>query len=53
MELFFDGQTQRSEAFFSRAAQLGANDDRLLDGFLPRPGPAGAPPAAPPGKVVF
>ena len=42
LHLFFDGQADRSEVFFTRAAQLGGNDDRLLDAFLPRPGPAGA-----------
>ncbi len=57
MMLYFDGQAARSETFFSSAAQLGGNDDRLLDYFLPQPGPAGAPPpVAPPdpgGKLVF
>ncbi len=57
MQLFFDGQRARSELFFARAAQLGANDDRLLDDFVPRPGPAGAreEPGARQngGKIVF
>jgi hypothetical protein len=57
MLLYFDGQPERAEAFFARAAQLGANEDRLFDSFLPRPGPAGAPrPENAPradGKVVF
>ena len=42
LEIFFDGQQPRSEVFFTRAAQLGGNEDHLLDDFLPRPGPAGA-----------
>jgi hypothetical protein len=57
MQLFFDGQPERSEVFFARAAQLGGNDDKLLDDFLPRPAPAGAPrpdkPPKPGGKIVF
>ena len=57
MQLFFNGEAQRSEVFFARAAQLGANDDRLLDRFLPQPGPAGAGkpdnPAKQAGKVAF
>jgi hypothetical protein len=52
MQMYFDGQHERAGVFFARAAQLGGNDDRLLDGFLPKPAPAGAPqPAA--GKIVF
>jgi Tfp pilus assembly protein PilF len=36
--LFFDGEAERSLPFFQKAAQLGANEERLLDGFLtPRP----------------
>ncbi len=59
MQLFFDGQSERAGVFFARAAQLGGNDDGLLNDFLPKPGPAGAPapqpPAAPrgPAKIVF
>lgn len=57
MQLFFNGEAQRSEVFFARAAQLGANDDRLLDHFLPQPGPAGAGkpdnPTKQAGKVAF
>jgi len=57
MQLFFNGEAQRSEVFFARASQLGANDDRLLDHFLPHPGPAGAGkpdnPARQAGKVAF
>ena len=52
LELFFDGQAQRAGVFLVRAAQLGANGDHLLDGFLPKPGPAGAQGAAP-AKIVF
>lgn len=43
LEIFFDGQAERSEVFFARVAQLGGNEDKLLDSFLPHPGPAGAP----------
>jgi tetratricopeptide (TPR) repeat protein len=39
--LYFDGEQERSRLFFERAAQLGANDDHQLDGFL-APRPAGA-----------
>jgi len=59
MQLFFDGQPQRAGVFFARVAQLGGNDDRLLNDFLPKPAPAGAPPAEKParpqepGKIVF
>ncbi|REK13061.1 MAG: hypothetical protein DWQ37_10585 [Planctomycetota bacterium] len=54
MQLYFDGEPQRAEAFFSRAAQLGANEDRLLDAFLPQPQPADpADPAGGNGKIVF
>jgi hypothetical protein len=59
MQLFFDGQSQRAGVFFARVAQLGGNDDRLLNDFLPKPGPAGVPvednPAQPhgPAKGVF
>jgi hypothetical protein len=55
MTLYFDGQRPRSELFFARAAQLGGNEDRLLDDFLPKPGPANAPKddAARGGKIVF
>ncbi len=59
MQLFFDGQAERASVFFARVAQLGGNDDRLLNDFLPKPAPAGAPPQekpAPPqgpAKIVF
>jgi hypothetical protein len=59
MQLFFDGQAERASLFFARVAQLGGNDDRLLNDFLPKPAPAGAPPQekpAPPqgpAKIVF
>jgi tetratricopeptide (TPR) repeat protein len=64
IELYFDGQRDRAEMFFVRAAQLGANSDHLFAAFLPRPAPAGAAkpgekPAQPvqnnkgPAKVVF
>lgn len=55
MQLYFDGQTDRSQLFFQRAAQLGGNEDRLLDYFLPPAGalaPAAAPVAAPPRAGV-
>ena len=39
MELHFDGQRERSVPFFERCAQLGDNEDHLLDAFLP-PGKA-------------
>ncbi|MEX0678034.1 MAG: tetratricopeptide repeat protein [Pirellulales bacterium] len=54
MQLFFDGQGDRAGVFFARAAQLGGNEDRLLNDFLPRPKPDGA--ASEPkenGKIVF
>jgi Tfp pilus assembly protein PilF len=36
--LYFNGEPERSLPFFQKAAQLGANEERLLDGFLkPRP----------------
>ncbi len=53
MHLFFDGQRERADVFFSRAAQLGGNEDKLLDDFLPKPGPAGAEKAAANAKIVF
>ena len=57
LHIFFDGQAERSEVFFARVAQLGGNDDKRLDSFLPHPGPAGAgkPDNKPPrdGKIVF
>jgi hypothetical protein len=57
LQVFFDGQAARSEVFFVRAAQLGGNEDRLLDRFLPQPGPAGAgkpqPGPKPGDKLVF
>jgi tetratricopeptide (TPR) repeat protein len=40
--LYFDGEHERSRPFFERAAQIGGNDDHLLDGFLaPMPADAG------------
>lgn len=55
IQLFFDGQRDRSQLFFERAAQLGGNEDGLLDAFLPRPKPGGAPNPKPQpgGKLVF
>ncbi len=54
IELFFDGQRDRAEVFFVRAAQLGANEEQLLDGFLPKPGPKGAKEEdRRAGKIVF
>jgi Flp pilus assembly protein TadD len=53
MQLFFDGQHDRAGVFFARAAQLGGNEDRLLNDFVPKPGPADAPKAQPAAKVVF
>jgi hypothetical protein len=64
IELYFDGQRERAELFFVRAAQLGANDDRLLAAFVPRPAPPADPKQAPapapavlnnkgPAKIVF
>ncbi len=35
MELYFDGQRERSVPFFQRCEQLGANEEHLLDAFLP------------------
>lgn len=54
MELLLAGEANRAEAFFARSAQLGGNDDHLLDGFLaaPRAGGAQGPIAAPqPGPI--
>jgi hypothetical protein len=55
MVLYFDGHAERAGVFFGRAAQLGGNEDGLLDSFLPRPAPADAPRQENPrgGKVVF
>ncbi len=53
MQLYFDGQRDRAGLFFVRAAQLGGNEDRLLNDFLPKPGPAGAAKEQGGGKVVF
>lgn len=57
LELFFDGQRERAFPFFERAVQLGGNEERLLDAFLPKPAPAGEPqPPLKPAraeKVVF
>jgi Flp pilus assembly protein TadD len=44
MELYFNGQPERATAFFMRAAQLGGNDDHLLDGFIPAAKPAAPQP---------
>jgi hypothetical protein len=52
MELYFDAQRDRAALFFARAAQLGGNEDRLLNEFLPKPGPADAP-RQPGRKIVF
>jgi tetratricopeptide (TPR) repeat protein len=52
MQLYFDGQRDRAGVFFARVAQLGANDERLLNDMLPKPAPAGAAPAGG-GKIVF
>jgi hypothetical protein len=51
MASFFDGQRDRAAVFFAGSAQLGGNEDRLLDGFLPKPKP-GDPPVQG-GKIVF
>ncbi|MBI3836772.1 MAG: hypothetical protein HY288_02405 [Planctomycetia bacterium] len=53
VQLYFDGQRDRARVFFARAAQLGGNEDRLLNDVLPKPGPAGAPKDQAVGKVVF
>ena len=53
MQLYFDGQRDRASLFFARAAQLGGNEDRLLNDFVPKPGPAGAPKAEHAAKIVF
>jgi Tetratricopeptide repeat len=54
MQLFFDGKQDRADVFFARAAQLGGNEDQLLDDFLPKPKPDGAAdPHQAPGKIVF
>jgi tetratricopeptide (TPR) repeat protein len=45
MQLYFDGQRDQAAETFAKAATLGANDDHLLDGFLPQKlakAPAGA-----------
>ena len=38
-----DSQAERASVFFARVGQLGGNDDRLLNDFLPKPAPAGVP----------
>jgi len=53
MHLFLDGQRDRADVFFGRAAQLGGNEDKLLDAFLPKPAPAGADKAPANAKIVF
>jgi hypothetical protein len=59
MQLFFDGQAERAGVFFARVAQLGGNDDGLLNDFLPKPAHAGVPRQEPPAaaqgpaKIVF
>jgi hypothetical protein len=54
MELFLDGQLERARVFLSRSAQLGGNEDQLLDALLGKPKPAGAAGAEQPrGKISF
>ena len=53
MELFLDRQPERAGVFFARAAQLGANEDGLLNDLLPNPAPGGEKKERPGGKVVF
>jgi hypothetical protein len=43
MELQLGGQPERAAAFFTRSAQLGGNDDHLLDGFVPAAKPVPQP----------
>jgi len=43
MELYFDGHVERAGPFFVRAAQLGANEDHLLDSFLKATAAANGP----------
>ncbi len=52
MELFFDGEAARSAPFFTRAAQLGGNEDQLLDGLLGESAAAAAPPAGVPAAGI-
>jgi tetratricopeptide (TPR) repeat protein len=52
VELFFDGQADRSRKFFERSAALGGNRDHLLDTFLFAPPPAGKR-AEQAGRVEF
>jgi cytochrome c-type biogenesis protein CcmH/NrfG len=49
MQLYFDGQHERAAVFFARVAELGGNEERLLNDLLPKPAPAGAAV----GKIVF
>jgi hypothetical protein len=51
MQLYFDGQHDRAAVFFARVAELGGNEERLLNDLLPKPAPGGAAPAV--GKIVF
>jgi hypothetical protein len=51
MASFFDGQRDRAGVFFAGSAQLGGNEDHLLDGFLPQNKPGD--PAGGAGKIVF
>jgi hypothetical protein len=53
IQLFFDGQRARASVFFARAAQLGGNEDRLLNDFLPKPAPTGAAEQRGAAKIVF
>lgn len=54
MQLFFDGQAERARVFFTRSAQLGGNEDRLLDGFLDEQKPDAAAGAQQQGgKITF
>ena len=53
MEFYLDGQPDRAAPFFTRAGQLGGNDDHLLDGFIPPPAkPAMVPPLAAAGAAL-
>jgi hypothetical protein len=54
MQLFFDGQPDRSRVFLARSAQLGGNENRLLDNLLGKPKPGVAPDAQQSGgKISF
>ncbi|MEX0978770.1 MAG: tetratricopeptide repeat protein, partial [Pirellulales bacterium] len=43
MASFFDGQRDRAAVFLARSAQLGGNEDHLLDDFLPKAKPGDPP----------